>query len=496
MSCIPPPDLVQPPSQQLMNLFEQFWKAIEDRRGPAAQADIPFDLTLTEFHPPEGVQSEAGRDLTSVVRRAARRFPPVVVSQPRFSPRPFCFVYTTSGSRLPEFHELFENYLDKNAFMAETFLRLRPHCEMTYVLFLSEKTFFLFDAELEELLRWGSDFESLEELFLAPVDAGLDVVNAWGQIPRKTLAQRSEEFCRWIDLWKAALGARTNANPAFMVSLMQKVVLLFLFDLNFGLSEPDLRLRNNFLELRPKEKAKASVDPMARLAGFDGIAWLHEASREVCDLYHLDFLFWTQAESNFFNVMGADTRKLFSQFILELFLVSQCKFATAVQSDAFSDPNSRLKLWKFSVTETLNVRKRIQADDVNVYEPLNIDLDESGVGWTLHVIEETLEFWRERCNEFARQLTERKRVKVQFDMFQTADPEHARIPMPEDIFEMAFSTSLRVFYDFPVQRATLEYLIILKVFEFCRRWNIPLQPLDEVAYMFSPKDRMGKVQEI
>src|SRR5690606_2450558 len=204
--------------------------------------------------------------------------------------------------------------------------------------------------------------------------------------------------------------------------------------------------------------------------------------------YDIDFLQWTSAESNFFALMSADTRLQFSQFVMELFLLSQAKFCSAVQTDVFSDVNSKLKLWKFSVTETLNVRRRLQADDVNVYEPIWIDLDESGIGWALHVITQVLEFWQERCIYFEQQLLERRQLKVQFDMFQQPDLERVRVPVISDIFDQALATSGRVYYAYSGDRMSLEYLVILRLIEFCSESGVPLRPLHKLADMFIEKE--------
>ncbi|MGI8907158.1 MAG: hypothetical protein ACR2IE_11785 [Candidatus Sumerlaeaceae bacterium] len=476
-----------------MNLYERFWKSIDELRESPNGAPPAVEIQLTPVHPPDGVQSEAAKDLTAIVARAPRRFPPFVATQPNVSTRPFCLIYTVARPELlPQFHELFEHYVDKNAFVAEALLRLRPHCDIPYILFLGDKSFFLYDALLEELLRWGSDYAALEEALVQPLISGDSISKFWDSIQRKTCTQRSEEFGRWLDLWKVGIGARTSATPAFMQLLMQKVVLLFMYDLHFGLQEAELALRENFLDQRPvaKRLRPTQMEPVP----FDGVAWLHQASGEVVNLYEIDFLRWTNAESHFFALMGAETRLQFSQFILELFLLSTAKLQSAVQADAFSDANSKLKLWKFSVTETINIRRRLQADDVNVYEPIWIDLEESGIGWALHVIQETLEFWRERCTLFEKQLAEQRQLKVQFDMFQQPDLEHARVPVTSDIFDAAFTTSVRIFYDFPAERATLEYLVILKAFEFCRQWGSPLRPLGQIGEMFIQKERLVSLQ--
>src|SRR5690606_31026042 len=151
---------------------------------------------------------------------------------------------------LPQFHELFEQYVDKNAFIAETLLRLRPHCEIPYILFIGKKSFFLYDTNLEELIRWGNDFAGLDEMFLQPLTESANLGSEWDRAPRKNNSQKAEEFGRWLDLWKVGIGARTSATPAFMQVLMQKVILLFLYDMMIGFQEPELNLRRNFLESR------------------------------------------------------------------------------------------------------------------------------------------------------------------------------------------------------------------------------------------------------
>ncbi len=479
-----------------MNLYERFWKTLDARRETDGTLPPDFPLAMTAVHPPEGALSEAARDIATIVRRSPRRFPAMVVSQPAVSPRPFCFIYSLGRGELPEFAQLFENYVDKNAFIAETLLRLRPHYDMPYVLFVGETSFFLYDVQLEELLRWGTDFNALDELILQPAAEGADIAAVWNGVSRKSVAQRSEEFGRWLDLWKACIGARMNTTPATVEMLMQKVILLFLYDLHFGLADHDMRLRTNFLDQRRKSARRGRKGGDPDQLPFDGVAWLHEASQEVRDRYRMEFLFWNEAETTFFALLTEEGRRQFSQFVLELFLLSQSKLTALVQTDVFSDPDAKLKLWKFAVTEDLNIRKRLHMDDINVYQAIPIDLEESGVGWAMHVVTSVLAFWRERVTEFREQLSLGKRVQVQFDMFQQPDIEHARVPTERDIFETAFSTSIRVIYENPADRATLEYLMILKVFEFSREWNLPLQPLDNIADAFVRKEHFEGIEEL
>lgn len=476
-----------------MNLFERFWEALDELRSERRLSPEPFSLKLNPIHAPDGVQSDAGRDIAAVVRAGLRRYPPYVVTQDAYDERPFCLLYTATAE-LPQFHELFEQYVDKNAFIAETLLRLKPHCEIPYMLFVGKKSFFLYDVELEELIRWGTDFAVLDEVFLAPAAEGNPLAAEWAAAPRKSNTQKAEEFGRWLDLWKVGIGARTNATPGFMQGLMQKVVLLFLYDQMIEFQEPELNLRRNFLDQR---QTMALPGPQnIYTMPFDGVAWLHQASSEVLGRYDIEFLEWTAAESNFFALMSAETRQQFSQFIMELFLLSQAKFSAAVQTDVFSDVNSKLKLWKFSVTETLNVRRRMQADDVNVYEPVWIDLEESGIGWALHVISQVLDFWRERCIYFEQQLLERRQLKLQFDMFQQPDLERIRVPVISDIFDQTFANSVRVYYDFATERQTLEYLIILRLLEFCRETGVSLRPLHRLEEMFVEKLQLAVVQDM
>lgn len=478
-----------------MNLFERFWKIVDEKREAARTTGSELDLSLTTVHPPSGVQNEAARDLTSIVRRAPRRHPPMVVSQPAKSQRPFCLIYTVAGDELPQFQQMFETYLDKNEFMTETFLRLRPHCELPYVLFIGQTHFYLYDTAAEELLRWGTEIGALQELLIAPLSAGADVKQAWDAIARKELTQRAEELARWLDLWRARIGARTSATPAFMLNVLQKAMLLFLYDWHFGLQDDDLVLRAAFLEQREAARARKG-SALSRRMPFDGVAWMHQASEEVCRKLHIDFLFWTQAEANFFALINADTRRHFSDFIMEILQLSHAKLISPVQADVFCTPDAKLKYWKYAVTESVSVKRSLAADEVNVYQPINIDLEASGVAWALHVVDQTLEYWRERCEALTRQLTQQKSLGLQFDLFVESDLDREGVPCIEDVPDTTFGRSIRVHYDFPIERATLEYLVLLRTFELCKEWHIALKPLDCIAEMFVHKERMSDVEEI
>lgn len=477
-----------------MNLYERFWNVFEERRQQRGARQDSFDVLLTPIHPPDGIRSEAARDLTALVHRSPRPYPPYVASQSSHGTRPFCVIFTVEHDELPEFHELFEQYVDKNAFVAEVFLRLLPHCEIPYVLFIGQKSFFLYDTALEELIRWGSDWTGLEETFFLALEEDASVMEAWNSITRKTNSQRAEEFARWLDLWKVGIGSRTNATPAFMQTLMQKVVLLYLYERSYGMEESDLALGLNFLEQRAGtgRGKRAAVDRTP----FDGVAWLNQSSLEVLEIYDIEFLDWSRKESNFFSLMSAETRAQFSQFVLELFLLSQAKFTLPVQVEVFSDAGSKLKFWKFSVTETTDIRRKLHADDVNVYEPIYLDLEDAGIGWALNQITQILEHWRGRCLTLEKQLADRKVLRVQFDMFQQADLGSARIPTLADIFDTVFSSSVRVRYDYESERVTLEYLLILKIFELCQTWGCPLRSLGSLGDIFEEKESLARIEGI
>ena len=92
-----------------------------------------------------------------------------------------------------------------------------------------------------------------------------------------------------------------------------------------------------------------------------------------------------------------------------------------------------------------------------------------------------------------------ERIVAGFEEIQRFVEQHGRRPLhgdERDIFETAFSTSIRVIYENPADRATLEYLMILKVFEFSREWNLPLQPLDNIADAFVRKEHFEGIEEL
>ena len=154
-----------------------------------------------------------------------------------------------------------------------------------------------------------------------------------------------------------------------------------------------------------------------------------------------------------------------------------------------------LKLWKFSVMESLDVCKRLHVDDVNVYDMITVDIDEGGVGWAMHVVNKLLEFWHGRLWAMQRALAEQKVLAVQFDMFQQPDIERARMPSVEDVFELAYAGSLRLEYVDPADRATLEYLMILRVLECSRQWGLKLLPLDHLSDCFTRKQDAATIEE-
>lgn len=459
--------------------------------GPGSAAELR--VLLTTFHAPGGVRNEAARDIGVVVRRSPKRYPPAILTPPGPGHQALSLIYTAHARDLPDFHDLFEQYVDKNGFIAETFVRLRPHWQIPYILFLSERGFFLYDFEQEELVRWGDSENAIEDLLLGPLARGEDLRAHWAALPRKTNLQRAEEFGRWLDLWKAAIGSRTNAVPQFMHSLTQKVLLIFLFEQWYGLGEIDLNLRRTFLEQRKRAKRKGD-EASETDAPFDGIAWFHEAANRMREILELESLSWNDDERPFFALLGDEIRRQFSQFLLELFLLSRSKFAAAVQTDVFCDPEDRLRLWKYAVTETLDIPRRLPADDVNVYQPIVVDIDEAGAAWALYVAERILIYWRERCQQLQQLLRERKTLRLQFDMFQQADVNEVRLPRMEDVFDLTFRNSLRVRYQFPSDRETAEFLMVLKALELSREWNLPQRPLRALEETFERKARTARAE--
>ncbi len=468
-----------------MTLIKNFWQTLEqkiDEEGPPPEG---FDAVCHVVSTPLEDKSIAGRELTRLIRLSHRKHPPALISQSSIDVRPFVILISAPEKSFPTFDELYQAYVDKNSYIAECLMLLRPHYDVPYVLFLGPLHFFLYDLATEDILRWSNTAEGLDELFFGPLSRRENVRALWDKLARRSRAQRAEEFAHWLDLWRVSIGARMgdSSTPELVQAILQKAILLFLYDLYFGFEDEDLRLRRNFLAMRQRKTSEGAAADYP----FDAVAWLHQASEELFSRYRIDFLQWSPEESAFFSLIDNEGRLNLRQFIFELFLQSQSKFDVNVQAEVFSDPDARLKMWKFSVTETLDIRKRLLADDVNVYAPLEVDLDESGLAWTLHVVGEILDYWREKCERLEEELRVRKQVAVQFDMFQQPDLENAHIPTREDLFRTVLPQSLRIWYSDRAERTTLEFLMTLKIFEFCRTRQIPLQPLENMESIFVPK---------
>lgn len=468
-----------------MSLIKNFWQTLEqqiEEEGPPPEG---FDALCHIVTTPLEEKSTAGRELTRLIRLSHRKHPPTLISQPSIDVRPFVILISAPEKSFPTFEELYQAYVDKNSYIAECLMLVRPHYDVPYALFLGAQHFFLYDLATEDILRWSDKAEGLHELFFSPLSRRENVRALWEKLARRSRTQRAEEFAHWLDLWRVSIGARMGegSTPELVQAILQKAIVLFLYDLYFGFEDEDLRLRRSFLAMRQRRTSEGAVSDYP----FDAVAWLHQASEELLSRYGIRFLAWSLEESAFFSLMDNEGRLNLRQFIFELFLQSLSKFDVNVQAEVFSDPDSRLKMWKFSVTETLDIRKRLLADDVNVYAPLEVDLDESGLAWTLHVVGEILDYWREKCERLEEELRQRKHVAVQFDMFQQPDLENARIPTREDLFGTVLPQSLRIYYSDDMERTTLEFLMTLKIFEFCRKWGVALQPLHNLQDVFVPK---------
>lgn len=473
-----------------MNLSDRFWKTLEDKQDALGPPPEGLDLVWHIIRPPAGDKTKPAKELRRVARISSRHHPPALFSQPSVDMRPFVLVITApQQDTIPSFQSLYEGYLDKNGYLAECLHLVKPHCDVPYVLFVGPETFFLYDLATEDILRSCGEFEDLAQLLIDPATRRENVRSQWDALARRSRSQRADEFAHWLDLWRVSIGARqaSVSTPKLVQSICQKTILLFLFDLYFGFEDPDLSLKKWFLEIRQQRHGGKKISLAELQPSFDGIAWLHQASGELADLYGIEFLRWTEDERAFFLLMDNEARINFTQFIFELFLQSISKFEVPVQAEVFSNPDARLKMWKFSVTETVNVRQRLQADDVNVYAPFRIDLEESGLAWTLHVVGEILEYWREKCERLEQELATRNRVAVQFDMLQQVDFENLHIPTCDDLFRSILPQSIEIFYADEALRQTVEYLITLRIFEYCRNNGLAPQPLHNLEQIFVPK---------
>lgn len=468
-----------------MNLCEQLWHKLEEALETLGPPPDGFDAEWHFVKPAAGDKSQPAKELGRLARISARHHPPALFTQQSYDPRALFILISAPDKVLPTFEELYEAYVDKNSYLAECLLLLRPHCDVPYALFVSPHHFYLYDVATEDILRFSSSFSELEELLLQPMEKHENLRAKWDALARRSRAQRAEEFAHWFDLWRVSIGAQTGdtTSPELVRAILQKAILLFLYDYYFGFSDPDLQLRQIFLRLRQQKLSQ----PTPAEFSFDGVAWLHQASDELISKYEINFLRWTEEESAFISLMNEEARMNLRQFILELFFQSISKFDVEVQAEAFSDPDARLKMWKFSVTETLDVRRRMQADEINVYAPLVVDLDESGLAWTLHVVGEILAYWHEKCEQLENELLTRNRIVVQPDMFQHGDFEKAQIPTRAELFRSTLPRSLKIYYSDAVERQTLEYLVNLKIFEYCARHAIPLHPLEDIHTIFQYK---------
>ena len=153
-----------------MSLINKFWQTLEDKQESLGPPPDGLDAIWRVVKPAPEDRSRPARELSRLARLCMRKRPPALLSQPSVELHPFVMILSAPEHVLPTFEELYEGYLDKNGYLAECLMLLKPHCDVPYALFAGPQHFFLYDLFTEDILRWSGEVQELESLLIAPLE--------------------------------------------------------------------------------------------------------------------------------------------------------------------------------------------------------------------------------------------------------------------------------------------------------------------------------------
>ncbi|MCX7626477.1 MAG: hypothetical protein N2Z21_09745, partial [Candidatus Sumerlaeaceae bacterium] len=162
-----------------MSLCDQFWQTLEQKREELGPAPDGFDADWHFIKPHPGDKSQPAKELGRLARISARLYPPALFKQASGDSQAFFIAISAPDGVLPSFEEIYQSYVDKNAYLAECLLLLRPHCDVPYALFLGTQHFYLYDLLTEDILRSSGSFEELRDLVLLPLEKRENLRAKW-----------------------------------------------------------------------------------------------------------------------------------------------------------------------------------------------------------------------------------------------------------------------------------------------------------------------------
>ncbi len=164
--------------------------------------------------------------------------------------------------------------------------------------------------------------------------------------------------------------------------------------------------------------------------------------------------------------------------------MSRSKFRVDNALYAFTGEETENKSWKAALTQKEEVGKRLERHDLTIYDPVTVDIGESGFGWMLTLLESLTRYWIEENLRRKEDLKREGSLSLQLDLFAQEPSGLHRRGYLDDILLFTLTHSYRVKTSSVEERFLAGLLIAMKAMELAEAYSLPLTQFDKIDSIF------------
>jgi hypothetical protein len=376
---------------------------------------------------------------------------------------------------LTRYQESYQKYLDMDFKLRLLLDHVQQNVLAPYLLCVDNQRAYLYDVDREECLIYCEDVQEQVERLFPHFDRRKMQRETLEQLPRRSDDLLGRELCEWVKLWSAELGSKTGEGRDAMARFFEKLLLLRYFSRLYS-RRVSLSQFRRFLDA-PERLAERKRLP-------DAQRFLSTTLDTLASKYHVQFCQVGAEERDFLRRAVSIDRKL-NEMLLQLNLLSREKFTVECFVQAYADLSSKLKSWKARyTTRDIRLKDYIVQEEVLVYKPLTVVLDDVGYAWMLRLFEEVVDYWLD-YNRRAEDKIQRGEPQIfQLDFFQPLPQTLTPSGTIENVVAFALETSFRVQTQQAWQQDICRLLLSAKVLELCKRHKLPLTSLAQLDRIF------------
>jgi hypothetical protein len=388
---------------------------------------------------------------------------------------PLVAIAIATQGALGRYQDFYQKYLDMDFGLRLLLDHVQQEVFAPYVLCVDGQRAYLYDVDREECLVYCEDAREQAERLFPHFDRKKMQRETLEQLPRRTDDLLGRELCEWVKLWSAELGSKTGESRDAMARFFEKLLLLRYFSQLFGRRIPLSEFRR-FLDA-PERLAKRKRLP-------DAQRFLTTFLDTLATKHHVQFCQLGSEEKRFLRRSAGLDRKL-NEMLLQFNLLSREKFTVEVFVQAYADLSSKLKSWKARyTTRDIRLKDYMVQEEVLVYKPLTIALDDVGYAWMLRLFEEVVEYWMDYNRRVEAMIERGEPQSLQLDFFHPLPKTLTASGAIQNVVAFTLETSFRVQAQHTWQKDICRFLLSAKVLEICRRYKMPLTPLVTLDQIF------------